>query len=337
MGKIREELMKAAEVAPKRGEDDGTFLIRLQKAISEEISEEVWNALSDEAQDWNNDAADAITAGKPIPPFKDEEVPAAPAPAGRRRGPAAPEAPQAPTEYEPKVGDEVAATTKRGKVETGFIVEFDDSPLVLNAEKAGAEANDIELPMAGLVIVPKAAPAPAPAGRTRGAAKATEPEGPAEPEVGDTVEVETKRGKVLVGNVTVLEGDDLVIKDAAGTEHELSVATLKTFKVKVKNGPGKGPETAAEAPAAGRRRGGASTAAPAAPVADAKTKRSANGGVSVGTRVNELVIDNPGWTMEQVGTVLKKEGLEYRENTLSLTFSSAHKFLDLLRARELFK
>lgn len=336
MGKIREELMKAAEVAPKRGEDDSAFLIRLQKAISEEISEEVWDALSDEAQDWNNDAADAITAGKPIPPFKDEEA-AAPVPAGRRRGTAAPEAPPAPVAYEPKVGDEVTATTKRGKVETGFIVEFDDATLVLNPAKDGAEADDIELPMAGLVIAPKAAPEPAPAGRTRGAARDAEPQGPSEPEVGDTVEVETKRGKVLIGNVTVLEGDDLVIKDAAGTEHELSVATLKTFKVKVKNGPGKGPETAAEAPAAGRRRGGASTTAPVPPAADAKTKRSANGGVSVGTRVNELVIDNPGWSMEQVGAVLKKEGLEYRENTLSLTFSSANKFLDLLRARKLFK
>ena len=43
MSKIREELVAAASIVPKRGESETEFLIRLQTAISQEISQEAWD------------------------------------------------------------------------------------------------------------------------------------------------------------------------------------------------------------------------------------------------------------------------------------------------------
>lgn len=319
MSAIRKELMDAAKMDPKRGEDDATFLIRLQKAISEEIDEATWAGLSEKAQDWNNDAADAITAGKSIPPFPDETA-AAPAPApSRRRGATA--EPEQTVAYDPKKGDEVEVTTKRGKLVAGFIVELDAEVIVLNPEANGPEAKDIELPLPGSVVKPMVG-----AGLTKAAVDPKEPE---EPEIGDTVAVITARDKNIVGLVVELSAETMVLKDSTGEEHELGINRLKSVLVK-------GKPAAAPAPAASGRRGAAAPAP--APAAGEKAKRASNpAGVSVGQRINEMVIDNPAMKVEEIGAALKKEGLEFRDNTLGMTFSSAHKFLDLLRARKLFK
>lgn len=327
---IRNALISTSKLSAKPGESNDLFLARVVKAIGEDISQAEWDALIPAAQDWNNVAVDAVTAAKPLPPFPDEVADAAPAPSSRRRGSAAP----AEGPYVPKEGDQVTATSKRGKVVTGFIVEIVDGVAIINAEKEGPEANDVEAPLDTWAFVLAGA---APAGG------APEPEGKSDPEVGDTVEVTTARGKIIVGNIQVMEGDDLVLVDAAGGEHELIISKLKNFTVKVKANKSGATSTAgapAAAPAAAGRRRGAGTApagGEAAGGAAAETKRASNAGVSVGGRINELVALNTAMTMEQVAAQLKKENLEFRDNTLSLTYNSAKKFMAMLAANKLLK
>ena len=181
MSKIKAELVAAAALEPKRGEPEAAFLTRLVAAVGNDIADEVWNGISPEAQDWNNAAADALKLSKPFPPFPDEVS----APVTRARAVSAvPVA--APAPYEPKHGDEVTATSKRGKVVTGFVVAIDDGVVIVNAAHDGPEANDVELPIASNLFAPAVPGAATVAGTPAG-----EPEGPSEPELGDTVEVTT--------------------------------------------------------------------------------------------------------------------------------------------------
>lgn len=349
MSAIREELMKAADIKPKRGESDDDLHRRLAKAISEDIDDPTWNALSSEAQDWNNATADAITNGKPIPAFPDAAAsPTATAgsdaPTGRRRGSEAGKpsvgSAEKPKAYEPKVGDSVVIKTKRGRNVEGIIVTMDADGYVLNKDgEDGKEADDMEVPLAtvaGLAL--SNTPEAAAAGSTTQAAAGAEE--PPVPEVGDTVKIETKRGKILTGNLTAIDDDGFVLKDAAGDEHELAHAQVKTFEIKVKGkapAPASNRRKASEPPAepasTGRRRGAAAEAKP-----EGERKRVSNEkGVSVSHRINEIMIDNPDITEEKLGAMLKKEGIEFRPNTLSLNHSSAKKFLDLLKSKGKFK
>ena len=314
MSAIRKELMEASGLAPKRGEDENAFLVRLQKAIAEDIDEATWNGLSEKAQDWNNDAADALTKGAAMPAFPDAEK-AEPEPAattGRRRGAAAAPAP-APVAYVPKEDDDVIVTTKRGKDIAGAIVELVEGLVVINPDGMdGDKSKDQEFELTSVTV--KLAGAPAAAG---GASQ--EPDEPAEPEVGDTVEAVTMRDKVIVGNIVEMTDDALVLVDASGADHELSKARLKSLVVKVKNKAAA--PAPAPAPAASSRRGGAAAAPAAAPAADdSKPKRASNAGVSVGARIRELVCDDFTLTPDQVAAQLTKEKLEFRPATVGMIF-----------------
>jgi hypothetical protein len=57
-------------------EDRQEYLIRLVKAVSK-LSEDEWNKLSDEDQEWSNGAVTSAKAGKPIiDPDEDDDEPA---------------------------------------------------------------------------------------------------------------------------------------------------------------------------------------------------------------------------------------------------------------------
>lgn len=334
MSEIRKELMAAAEMAPKRGESDADFLIRLQKAISEEISEDVWNGLSVPAQDWNNDAADAISAGKLIPDFPDAvkatEPEAAVTPGRRGRGAAAPAA--TPEVFKPKIGDEVTVETKRGKKSTGFVVDLDKEVIVINPNgSGGAEKDDEEFDLAAVTI--------SPALKTEDAGTEEAPEEDLDPKVGDTVSVVTARDKTIAGNILELSDETIVLVDASGDEHELGRSRLKSLTVKVKNGGGTTKATEPEAAVTPGRRGRPPNPdkQPAAEKADGKIKRASNDGVSVGQRIKELVCDNMSMKVDDIGAKLKKEGLDFRPNTLTLVYSDAHKFLNILKERKMLK
>lgn len=331
--KIREELMTAAEIAPKRGESERDFLIRLQKQIGSGISEDVWNNLSDEAQDWNNDAADAIDEGKPIAGFKDEAAEQPPAAGGRRRGAAAAEPDPEPEEaaYEPKLADKVKVVTARGKTIEGIVVEIGDGMLITNPDgDQGDEEKDSEFDLDKVTVTKiEPEPEPAPTGRRGRGASTAKAEEPADPEVGDTVEAITARDKVIVGVIVELADDDMLLKDVTGTEHELTVSKLKSVKVKVKGKPA-AKAAATEPAASGRRgRGAAKAAAP-----DDDAKRAAPG---MGNRVRELCCADNEASIEDIMKSLKKEGIEFREISVKMIWKDTHFVIDELRKHKKLK
>lgn len=335
MSKIRDELFAASGKTPNRGEAEGAFLNRVVVAISKEITDAVWNAISGPAQDWNNSAAEAIKAGKAVPPFPDV---VAAAPAGRGRGRTPAPAP-APEPYEPAEKDEVSLTTKRGKVVEGFVVGFseDGTLIYINAAVDGEEKDDEEFVIASCTIIPKEAEAELNEEREPGA---DEVPGDTKIEVSDTVEYTTKRGKVIVGNVVVLDGDELVMKDAAGNEHELLVSSAASFNLKVKNA---GVAATPAVTTTGRGRGGRATLA-ATPPAPAPTGRGRTAAatpaepppaakpLSLGGHIRQIMCADPAITIEAVDKKLKALKLDYREATLKAVYSDTLGVFTELRA-----
>ena len=127
-----------------------------------------------------------------------------------------------------------------------------------------------------------------------------------------------------MGNVKVLDGDDLVLVDSSGEEHELSKAKLKSVVVKVK------------AVAGGRASSSAAKETPKAETkaADDKPKRvtaSSNGGVSATQRMRELICGDLSAKKEDIAALLKKESLEFKQATLDLIYSDSHKLIGILR------
>lgn len=311
MSKIQTELQDIAEVDPKRGESRQDFLMRMTVEVNR-LPDSAWNKLSKEAQNWANEASDAANAKKTIPDFPDMDPPAE-ASSGRRRTAAADDAP-----YEPKVKDDVKITTKRGKVVTGKIVEMDKEVIVLkNTEGAEEEVSRDR--------VEKIEPLASGGGSGRSADK--EDPGPRDPAKGDTLTITTKRGKVATGECVEITDEFIVIK-VNGEETEFDKDRIESVKIEG------GQRRAAESSGTSRRSADDSKDKDGGGK-DAKTEdggrtRSTNAGVSVGQRIRELIIEDMSAKVEDIGKALKKEGLEFRDNTLSLNYNEAHKFLELL-------
>lgn len=317
--KIQKELAEAADINPKRGEDHQEYLARLVKGVAA-LSDKEWDGLSQKAQDWYNDAADAKNAkAKTLPDFPDAEKAEEEAPKSSRRGAAKEE--EAPAK--PKVGVVAKITTKRGKSSTGTIVEIDDDVVVIKHGDGSEEEFDrsrVEsIEVAG------------------GGAKADADDGEdADPiKVGVEVTVVTKRGKEVTGKIVEID-DEVVVLDVDGEDEEFDRSRVEAIKpVKAAKPAAKGKaKDAAEEEAPKTRRG----AAKGDDAGDEKPKRSSNAaGVSVGTRIKELIADDLEATEAEIGKILTKEGIEFRENTLSLQFKDCHKFVDILKAKKMLK
>ncbi len=313
MSKIQKELCEAAETDPKRGEDRQDFLLRLALAVNK-LPDSEWNKLGKEAQSWVNDASDAANAKKELPDFSDAEK--AESGSSRRR---VSQEDAAPAPYEPKLKDDVKATTKRGKIVTGKIVEMDKDIIVLKLVDGGEEELNRDR-------IEKIEPL--------GGSKDPAEEGPRDPKVGDTVTVTTKRDKVVTGEVVEMDKDIIVLKLVDGGEEEFMRDRIASIKVEGGR--------RAESGSTGRRSAdsskdneGKGDEKPAAE--DGKRTRATNAGVSVGTRVRELIIENMDAKLEDISKMLKKENLEFRENTVQLNYADAHKLLDMLKKRKMLK
>lgn len=303
--KIQKELAEATDINPKRGEDHQEYLARLVKGVAA-LSDKEWDGLSQKAQDWYNDAADAKNAkAKTLPDFPDAEKAEEEAPA------------------KPKVGVVAKITTKRGKSSTGTIVEIDDDVVVIKHGDGSEEEFDrsrVEsIEVAG------------------GGAKADADDGEdADPiKVGVEVTVVTKRGKEVTGKIVEID-DEVVVLDVDGKDEEFDRSRVEAIKpVKAAKPAAKGKaKDEAEEEAPKTRRG----AAKGDDAGDEKPKRSSNAaGVSVGTRIKELIADDLEATEAEIGKILTKEGIEFRENTLSLQFKDCHKFVDILKAKKMLK
>lgn len=320
MSKIQKELATATDLSTKRGEDRQEYLARLMKAVSE-LGDKDWDGLSKEAQDWFNDAADAKNAkAKSLPDFPDA------APADEPEEKEAPKTRRGAAKEEPakpKVGVVAKVTTKRGKSSTGTIVELDDEVVVLKMGDGTEEEFDrsrvesIEL-----------------ASEVKGGKAAKEDEPEDDPiKVGANVTVTTKRGKEVTGKIVELD-DEVIVLDVDGKDEEFARDRVESIKP-VKAAKGKpAADDGEDEDKPKTRRGAAKDDAGE----DDKPKRSSNAaGVSVGTRIKELIADDLSATEEQIGKQLKKEGIEFRENTLKLQFTDCHKFLDILKKKKIVK
>lgn len=344
--KIRAELEKVAALNDVKGETDAQRMVRLQAAISDDISEEDWVSLSEPAQDWNNAAADCMKAGTAIPAFPDEEPDAETEqakPSSRRRG-AMTDNTQGATGmevYKPKVGDPVTVTTKRDKVVKGIIVDLTATEVVLNElGDKGEQDDDVDFALSQVASIQLQAP---PLGGAGGPEAVEENAASNDPEAGDTVTVTTHRNKVVTGNILELTDEILVLIDPSGSEHEFARTQVKDIKVLVKSKPKQAAAEPAKAPAAGRKRGAAAAdaATPASADAEAPTGRRRGSAAAesadevertrspagVGNRARDLTIENPKWTLEQVEKALTKEGSTWRGATVSMIFKDTQYIL----------
>ena len=72
VSKIEQELLDATAFKSKKNEETQAYLVRLMRAVAK-LKDPDWEALSTDAQNWNNDAAQAFQEGKPIVNFSDIE------------------------------------------------------------------------------------------------------------------------------------------------------------------------------------------------------------------------------------------------------------------------
>lgn len=306
MSKLQAQMAEATDVHPskKRGEEitNQGYMAKLAKAVGE-LPEKDWNALPKEAHDWYNASVDAVEAKKDLPPYPDMTPPAS----SRRRG----SSDDGDGPYKPKVGDMVVAVTKRGKKVEGKLTEVDGTTLIVKTED-GEEELDTDR----LESIAKAGEA------------ASGDDEPPEPEVGDTVQIETKRGKTVMGNITVLEDDVVVVKDSAGEEHEFDKERIASITVKSKN---------SKASSGGKREGSGKAEEPKDDGGKKRTSSKDNGGVSVTVRMREIMADNLGISKDDVAKALKKQELAFKEETLGLVYNEFNKVVSMLRERNLLK
>lgn len=310
MSKIQAEILAATGLKVVRNEDRQDCIKRLMKGVAA-LKDAEWEDLSQEAQDWFNTAADAQNAKKKtlpdFPDLKDEDT-AEDEPKTTRRGSSSAKA------AEPKVGVIAKVTTKRGKSATGKIVELDDDVVVLKMGDGSEEEFDrsrVEsIEVAG--------------------GEAAEAEEADPIKVGAEVTVVTKRGKEVTGKIVEMD-DEVIVLDVDGKDEEFARDRVESIKPV----GGRKAKAEAEPEAKSGRRG---TAKDEDAKADDKPKRSSNdSGVSIGTRIKELIADDLDATEADIAKALKKEGIEFKENTLKLNYTDAHKFVDILVAKKMLK
>lgn len=331
MSAIQKELTKTLDLdAPKRG-DRQEFLVEVVRGVTK-LSDSQWNSMSPAAQNWFNDAVDARNAKATIPEFPDFEEEQEEAPA-RRRASADDDAPKGGTRVEVKEKDlkpgmPISLVTLRGKEDTGHVIEVVKGILAIkqgNGEEVEYDLERIDK-MYTLATESKEEDAP----RRRRSAEDDEPADPIK--VGVEVKIVTKRGKEETGEIIELSDKVLVLK-VGKEELEYTRANLESVTPvggKREEGTTRRRTASDEGKDTKDTKGGKDEA-------DGKSKRSSNDGVSVGQRISELILDDLKATEEDIAKALKKEGLEFRENTLKLNFKSTHKFLDLLKERKLLK
>ena len=309
MSKIQSEITKATGVKAS-GSDRQVIILVMMAGISA-LSDDGWEGLSKESQDWFNAAADAKNAKKKtLPDFPDFEEDAEVE--AEKEEPKTSSRRASKKEEEVKVGSSVTLTTKRGKVITGKLVERDDEVIVLDVD-GKEEEFDVSRVESVTAVAEKAAE--------------TADDEPAEPEIkpGTDVTLTTKRGKTVTGKIVEMD-DEVIVLDVDGKEEEFNrdrVENIKPVAVAAKT----------EAKSTSRR--GADE--PAKEDKEKPTRVSNREGVSIGTRIKELVADDMSATQADIGKLLKKEGIEFKDNTLNLNYVDAHKFVTILKAKKLLK
>jgi len=321
MPNVKKELLKAGDVDDqKKGESRQDFCLRVMKA-THELSDAKWEALSQDAKDWFNEACDLKAENKKGPwdfaVMSGEEPDEEEKPTTRRRG-SSDDAP-AVTTIQPtavKVKMMVKITNKRGKDFTGTVVEADDEVIVVKLGNGDEEEIGVDRIESIEVL-----------NLDKGKGKSDEPEADVV-KVGTVVKLVTKRDKEVTGKIVELD-DEIVVIDVDGQDQEFAVDRVKSMTPVAAEGK-------AEGKAEGGRRG-KTEEANEEPAKDGKAKRASNEGVSIGQRIKELIAENLDADEAEIAKLLKKEGLDFKDNTLKLNFVDCHKFLTILKAKKLLK
>lgn len=325
MSKILKELSEVTGVQQKKGASDQDYLKALIKATSD-LDDKAWNGVSVSAQDWFNEAADALNAKKelPLPPdaAKTEVAPRT------RRAAATEEAADKNETPDPKVGDEVVIVTKRDKTVSGKVIEIDKDTIVVDDGKEELELARDRIKNLTVAAPPPADPPEAKTSRRRPADEESEALAVLEPKVGDDVTAVTAKGKEYMGRVTEIEDDLLVIK-VGDEELELTPSKLKSLVIH--------PEATAEKPS--RRKAADDESAAEKPADGKKTKigTSVNKGVSVTHRMRELICENIDASHDDIMKMIKKEGLQYNDATLNVVYAETQKVIGFLRTNKRLK
>ena len=326
MSAIQKELVKLLDVdAPKKAADRPDFLLACVRGLGK-VSDEQWNSMSAEAQNWYNDAVDVRNKDKgadvpDFPDYEEEKEESAP----RRRTSASDDesSSKAGTKVEVKEKDlkpgmAISLETLRGKEDTGHVVEVVKG--VLAIKRGDGEEVEYDLDRVKTIWTLAAAEEES-GGRRRRSAEDDEPSDPLKE--GATVTLVTARGKEVTGEIVELTKDLIVLKEGK-EEVEYPRDRIKSVTVAKSGGDEGG--TRRRAAADDKDKGGA----------DTKT-RSDNGGVSIGQRIRELVLDNLDATQDEIEKMLVKEKLEFKGNTLAINFKDTHKFIALLKERKMLK
>lgn len=328
MSAIQKELCKLLEIDPPKRGDRNDFLMDIVRGVAK-LSDAEWDGLSAEAQAWFNAAADAKNAkAKELPDFPDlGDEPAEETTTRRRRSSDDEDEDKGGTTVEIKVKDleekmPVAVVTTRGKEYTGHVAEIGKDFFVV---KAG-DGNETEIDFDRVKTLTTLAKSEEKPASRRGKADDGEQADPIK--VGAEVKLVTKRGKEATGKIVELDDEVIVLKTKDGDE-EFDRSRVESL---TPLGGGKADDKPASS-----RRGKADDKADDKGKDGARTRSSNPEGVSVSQRIAELILDDLDATEETIGKQLKKEGLEFRENTLNLNYKSTHKFLDLLKARKMLK
>lgn len=322
MSKIEKELSSATGVESKRGEDRQDYLARIIAATGR-LPDKDWDKLSEDAQEWYNKAADVQNANsdekkargaraelKDLPDFPDaEKDDPAPARRGRTTTAGKDDDKAAPSM---KVGSQVTLTTKRGKIIKGEVVELDKEVVIVKTDDGDEEVGLDRIESTEVHHGHKA---------TDAGAKDDEPADPVK--VGAEVTLTTKRGKVVSGKIVELD-DEVVVLSVDGKDEEFSRDRVESIK------PNK--------PAASSRRSSAKDDEPADKKdPPARTRSTNESGVSIGTRIKDLIAEDPERTEEDIAAILRKEKVEFKDNTLKINYSESQRLIEFLRKHKRMK
>lgn len=303
MSKIQKELCEVVRIDPsKYGNDRAGLHTDIVKAVNK-LTDKEWDSLTQPAQDWFNNAADATKAKKSIaefPDYSDE-----PETRSRRRSSSDDDGGKSETMAVEKLkeGDRVKLTTKRGKSFEGTVVEQNSRKSFIAIKGKDGE-DEIDWNKVDSVEV------------FHGNAGMQEEPGPQE---GDEVEFTTTRGKTVRGLVTELSSDTIVIDKNDDYDITRIAGDIKIIKKGGGGSSDSGGRRSSSDDDKGGRRGSDDSSS------------SGGGKVSVGGRIRELLAEDPTRTKEDIDKVLKREKVDYREASLNVIFRDSMNLIKLLR------
>ena len=334
MSKIQAELIKVSDLGTKRGEDRQAFLERVLRAVND-LSDKDFDGLSKGAKEWANTAADAKNSkAKTLPDFPDAEPEEQPEEekSTRRRSSKEDDKEDAKAGTKKEVGEDdikdgmpLQIITKRGKDVSGHVVEVNTKKGFVAIKLGNGDEEEFDFDR-----IDKMYTLAAEEKSSRRSAK-DDPDEPKEPGKGDKVKLVTKRGKEYTGKIVELTKSEIVI-DTGDGEEEFDRDRVESIEL-----VGSGRSAAKDEPEEKTTRRGAAKADDKEDAGDKKNTRVSNEGVSIGMRIKELIAENLDASADEIAKLLKKEGLEFKENTLKLNYSDMHKTLDILKSRKLLK